>query len=321
MKAKRLLLSVALLAAAGLWTSAVNAQERDPDRRRDLEERLRELQDEIEEIQEELGQRSWDIAFRAPFDRAEPFRVFTLPRNRARLGVVVRTAADDETDPVGAVIESVASEGPAEEAGLQAGDIITSFDGERLSGRYPAAGPDESEPARKLIDLVGELDVGDTVAIEYRRDERSHSTTAVLRRIDETDFAFRIRPFEEVRPRVVLAEPGRRAAVISMLSDAWSELELASLNEGLGRYFGTDEGLLVIRAPEGSLDLQAGDVILSIDGREPRSPSRALRILRSYEPGEEMSMEVMRDLNRMTISATVPEPEGWYERRWRDNWY
>jgi S1-C subfamily serine protease len=98
-------------------------------------------------------------------------------------------------------------------------------------------------------------------------------------------------------------------------------MELASLNEGLGRYFGTDEGLLVIRAPEESLDLQAGDVILSIDGREPRSPSRALRILRSYEPGEEVSMEVMRDLNRMTISATVPEPEGWYDRRWRDNWF
>jgi C-terminal processing protease CtpA/Prc len=323
MKAKRLLLSVALLAAAGLWTVPVNAQERDRDRRRELEERLRELREEIEEIEAEMGRRRWDVAFRGAFDRAEPFRVLTFPRNRARLGVVVRTAADEETDRTGALIQSVTPDGPADEAGLQAGDIITQFDRESLVGRYPAAAPDESEPARKLIDLVGELELGDTVAIEYHRDDQTRNTTAVLRRIDEDDFAFRWNsPDVELRRGVrVFAEPGRRSAVISVLSDAWSEIELVSLNEGLGRYFGTDEGLLVIRAPDESLDLQAGDVILSIDGREPRSPSRALRILRSYEPGEEVSMEIMRDLNRMTIAATVPEPEGWYDRRWRDNWY
>jgi C-terminal processing protease CtpA/Prc len=160
MKAKRLLLSVAFLAAAGLWTAPVNAQERDRDRRRELEERLRELREEIEEIETEMGRRRWDVAFRGAFDRTEPFRVLTFPRNRARLGIVVRTAADDETDRIGAVIESVTSDGPAEEAGLRAGDAITSFDGETLVGRYPAAGPDESEPARKLIDLVGLHDRG-----------------------------------------------------------------------------------------------------------------------------------------------------------------
>jgi C-terminal processing protease CtpA/Prc len=320
MRAKKLLFSMAFLAAVGVWAVPVEAQEDVRERRRELEERLRELRQEIEEIQDELRPRRFSVGFRGPM---EPFRVLTFPRNRARLGVVVRTAADDETDHSGALIQSVTPDGPADEAGLEAGDMITQFDGESLVGRYPPAAPDESEPARKLVDLVGELEIGDTVAIEYRRDDQTRNTTAVLRKIDENEFVFwGDAPEVPVLPRVnVFADGGRRSAVISVLSDTWSEIELVSLNEGLGRYFGTEEGLLVVRAPEEFLDLEAGDVILSIDSREPRSPSRALRILRSYEPGEEVSMEIMRDLSRITISATVPEPEGWFDRRWRDDWY
>ena len=50
-------------------------------------------------------------------------------------------------------------------------------------------------------------------------------------------------------------------------------------------------------------------MILSIDGREPTSPAHALRIVRSYEPGETMSIEIMRDKRRQTLSVTVPERE------------
>ena len=43
----------------------------------------------------------------------------------------------------------------------------------------------------------------------------------------------------------------------------WADLEVVKLTERLGRYFGTDEGLLVISAPESNaFKLQDGDVIL-----------------------------------------------------------
>jgi len=53
--------------------------------------------------------------------------------------------------------------------------------------------------------------------------------------------------------------------------------------------------------------LKAGDVILKIDGREPKSVSQADRILRSYDSGETAKLEVMRKQKRITVSWAVPE--------------
>lgn len=308
MKLTRFILPVFALAVVGI--SPLTGQEPDEDRARELEQQLRNLRREMREVERELGRsraRSFSYSW-APGGR-RPVRVLNFMGNRARLGVVVRTAADDATDPIGAVIESVSPESPADEGGLEGGDVIVSFNGEPLAGRYPPAGPDESEPAIKLVDLVGDGEVGDTVIIEYRRDGQTRTTTVVLRDLDEEDFFLRL---PVIAPRVQLRGlEGDRFNVITVLSDTWSDIELVALNEGLASYFGTDEGLLVIRPPsDEALELEAGDVILSIDGRTPRSPSRALRILRSYEPGEALTFEIMRNKRRMTVSATVPEDEG-----------
>src|SRR5713101_1163024 len=52
---------------------------------------------------------------------------FSYSDNRGRIGVVVRTDASPETDKLGAKLEAVTPGGPAEKAGLKAGDIITKF--------------------------------------------------------------------------------------------------------------------------------------------------------------------------------------------------
>ena len=253
---------------------------------------------------------------------------------------MVRTAADEETDPIGAVLESVDAGSAAGEAGLEAGDIIVSFAGEVLTGRYPPADPDESEPAIKLIDLVRDHDPGDEVTVEYRRGDRTQSTIVTLDGggglVGSRFFIGGPGDFEFEWPRVEfdqaprgdvrvqLRRPGSRGGftVLSIIGDVWSDIELVGLNEDLGRYFGTEEGLLVIAPPshEG-VELQSGDVILSIDGREPRSPSRALRILRSYEEGETVNLEIMRDRNRMTVSVEVPERENdFFDSTWNRRW-
>jgi S1-C subfamily serine protease len=83
-------------------------------------------------------------------------------------------------------------------------------------------------------------------------------------------------------------------------------LELAPLNSDLGRYFGTDEGVLVISAPKDSaLSLRGGDVVLAVDGRAPSSPSHLLRILRSYETGETFKLDIMRNRKRETVTARI----------------
>jgi serine protease Do len=121
------------------------------------------------------------------------------------------------------------------------------------------------------------------------------------------------------RPDIdVHVEPWIEPGAIANLTDrivsniripaSWLDAELVTLNPELGEYFGTTKGILVVRAPrEGTLGLRSGDVILSIGGREPSSPSHALRILRSYEAGERVNIEVMREKRRQTVTATVPE--------------
>lgn len=86
-------------------------------------------------------------------------------------------------------------------------------------------------------------------------------------------------------------------------------MKLARITPQLGRYFGTDTGVLVVRAPaRGVLSLQDGDVILSIGGRTPRSSSQAARILTSYDPGQKIRLVIMREHRRINITTVMPGP-------------
>lgn len=109
--------------------------------------------------------------------------------------------------------------------------------------------------------------------------------------------------------------PGPRIAGLErllppmLMAGPLGDMELVTLTPQLGRYFGSDKGVLVVRAPAG-LKLEGGDVILSIDGRQPLSGSHATRILASYQPGEKLTMSVMRMHKTLEVQTTVPHGEG-----------
>jgi S1-C subfamily serine protease len=86
------------------------------------------------------------------------------------------------------------------------------------------------------------------------------------------------------------------------------DLELAPLNPDLGQYFGTTDGVLVIRGPkDSSLGLKGGDVVQAVDGRKPAGPSHLLRILRSYDRGETFKLDILRNRKRETVTARLGE--------------
>jgi hypothetical protein len=91
--------------------------------------------------------------------------------------------------------------------------------------------------------------------------------------------------------------------------------EFVTVTPKLGRYFGTDKGVLVVRAPEDDgLKLEEGDVVLTVDGREPQNSSHLLRILRSYQPGEKIRLGVLRDRKKVAVDAVAPEHRDHLER-------
>ena len=82
-------------------------------------------------------------------------------------------------------------------------------------------------------------------------------------------------------------------------------VHLEPLNEELGEYFGGDDGVLVTDVVEEStLGLRPGDVILSVGGREVSEPDDVVRILRSYEEDEPVTLTVRRQGEQMQLRAT-----------------
>jgi len=228
---------------------------------------------------------------------------YSFNDNRGRIGVVVKSDADSETDKIGARIEGVTPGGPAAKAGLKVGDIITKFNGTSLAG-VKAEDEEESGPGTKLVELARGLEPGDTVQLEYRRGSDSKKATLVAERLPHLEM------FRLPEPPA-MAMPRMPEMNFEFFGSPWGDLEVVSLNPDLGEYFGTKEGVLVVKAPaDSSLPLKGGDVILSIGGRKPTSPSHAMRILRSYEPGETVALDIMRKQKRVTLNWKVPEREG-----------
>src|SRR5213083_107583 len=246
---------------------------------------------------------------RTPRPPREPrVQAFMWGDHRGRIGVVVRTDASPETDKTGAKIEGVTPGGPADKAGLKVGDIITKFNGTSLAA-LKAEDEDQSGPGTKLVELARKLTPDDTVQVEYRRGNDTKQATLVA-----ADLGPRFQ-MEMPGPPDIAVAPMLGMDHFEMFGSPWGNLELVSLNADLGEYFGTKEGVLVVKAPaDSSLPLKGGDVIQAIGARKPTSASHAMRILRSYEPGETVALDIMRKQKRVTVSWKVPERE---ERRLR----
>jgi len=239
--------------------------------------------------------------------RDGPFGVYTFSENRGRIGVIVDTRANDAGDKVGARIEGITPGGPGEKAGLKAGDVITRFNGTALGG---AASEDNerSGPGLKLINLARELEPGDTAQVEYRRGTDARKVTIVAEDLGGGPMEMPgMGNFENMLPKMRMG-PGNDFEFA--FGSPWGGIELVELNPDLGDYFGTREGVLVVSAPEDStLALKGGDVIVSIGGRKPTSPMQAMRILRSYDPGESVTLDVLRKQKHVSVTWKVPERE------------
>src|SRR5256885_16872920 len=74
--------------------------------------------------------------------------------NRGRIGVVVNTAANADSDKIGARIVAVTPSGPADKAGLKAGDVVTKVNGTALGGvRAGSDDEEQSRPGMKVVEL------------------------------------------------------------------------------------------------------------------------------------------------------------------------
>jgi membrane-associated protease RseP (regulator of RpoE activity) len=105
------------------------------------------------------------------------------------------------------------------------------------------------------------------------------------------------KPGEDCRGRNLLAEAFR-----------WRGLNLASVDAQLGRYFGTDKGVLVLSAGPVLEALQPGDVILRVDDTAVATPREVMDALRGKPAASTVPVDYLRDRKPSSAKIKVPEP-------------
>ena len=215
----------------------------------------------------------------------------------AMLGINI---GGEQSKADGVEVMSVSPSGPAEAAGLRKGDVITAIDGKPLR-----KAPESQQPGRQLVDHLRSIEPGKAVKIDYLRDGKKLSTTVTTVAAEPP----MMRIVREHFPRLEGMDlPIDLEGWIGGPGRGFRPLELVPVTPKLGQYFGTDKGLLVVRAPAAEASkIEEGDVILTIGGRTPDSPRHAFRILGSYQPNEQVKVEVLRQRKRLTLEMQVPE--------------
>lgn len=216
---------------------------------------------------------------------------------------------DDDRDD-GVALSGVSPGGPADKAGLRVGDVITAINGTA----FKASGDDSASD--KLVEFMHNAKPGDSLKVTYSRDGKSSTATVTAGAFKDFTYSMAIPPMPPTPPMPPMPALAPPAAMPSMpgfnyffsTGRPWGEMQLVSMSAGLGQYFGTDKGLLVLHVPKDSaLQLQEGDVILQVGGRDPGSPPHAMRILGSYGPGESVKLDIMRKGKPVTLNVTLPK--------------
>ena len=166
---------------------------------------------------------------------------------RGWLGVKIQDVTPDVADAMGLVSADGAlvtdvPEGPAMEAGIKSGDVITSFDGVVVAD------------SRELVRRVGVTEVGKAVSIVVNRNGKTESLQITLGRRELAE--------GEPVPAVAAVEP-EKPVITELLG-----LTLSPVNAEIGKDLGLalgDKGLVVMKVDETAeayeKGLRAGDLI------------------------------------------------------------
>ena len=270
--------------------------------------------------------------FRLAFPNAERQVMLQVRARGARLGIGLGDWAEGAVE--GLSVVSVSPGGPADQSGLRSGDMLTTINAESL------AADSGQESYERLREALAGVKPGSDVSIGYRRGEEELEVQVATSSWEQLvaegpgvrvgrmaermgNWARRMNSWNGGKRNVDVAvdvdEDGQERRIVHIRGGApeplafydmaWrlGGLQITELTPALGEYFGADYGLLVVRAPDDQdVPLEDGDVIQKIGGREFKDARHATRILRSYEPGERVELEVLRHKRRKDVSFELP---------------
>jgi serine protease Do len=221
------------------------------------------------------------LSFAIPIDvalHAKDQIVATGHASHARLGVMVQDLNQALAEsfglslPDGALVSSVDPDGPAAEAGLRAGDVITEVNGAAI------------QRAGDLSNRIGMDTPGDHVTLKIWRD---HSTREI-----------------SVRLATAQRESLRQAAWDSE-EHGHLGLVLRPLTRQERSAAGVDHGLVVqeVAGPAARAGIQPGDVLLGIDGHPANSVDQVRSVMRAHP--KSVALLIERDGQRIFVPVQL----------------
>jgi S1-C subfamily serine protease len=188
-------------------------------------------------------------------------------------GLSKEVEVDVRVGASGAAIVEVMPDSPAEDAGLQEGDVIVAVDGQKL------------DVENNLADLIAQYEPGDTVTLEIERPgEDPFEVTVKLGEHPDQEGAAYLGVRYSSAPRF------RDLRVLPLEEFEFDELPFA-FPEGE-----VEQGAIVRRveedSPASAAGLEEGDVITAIDGEAVESPQSLADAIAEREPGDSITLTV-----------------------------
>ncbi len=240
-----------------------------------------------------------------PESAADSFlRLYTGARSFLGVGVSEVTPARAKelklNEERGVEVTRVENDGAAEKAGVQKGDVVLEYQGQRIEG------------TEQFVRLVRETPAGRVVKMLISRGGATQTLTATIgssKGLTTREGSFRLLPRFEV-PEIWMPDFPR----INTTYRTSLGIEAESIESQLAQFFGVKEGVLVRSVIKDSAaekaGFKAGDVITRVEKTEVSSPREVSSAVRRLRAQKSFPISVVRDRNEITLSVTIETEEG-----------
>jgi serine protease Do len=242
--------------------------------------------------------------------------VFTFGTSGSFLGVGVREVDSERAKALnlpaefGVEITKVDESSPAEKAGLKVGDVVQSYNGQRVEGTEQFVRMVRETPAGRTAQLgVVRAGAHQTLSATIASRKSSGVFTGVpmegMKSMEWTGPNFE-RNFEFNMPDIPKATMSWRSSMLGVEGESLGDSQLAS-------FFGVKEGALVRNVIKDTAaekaGIRAGDVIVRIDNEAidaPRDITAALRAARK-DGKKTIAISLFRDRKETPVTVALEE--------------
>ncbi|MGB4063179.1 MAG: DegQ family serine endoprotease [Azonexus sp.] len=199
--------------------------------------------------------------------------------SRGRLGVVIQEVSKELAEslglgkPIGAVVNSVENNGPAEKAGIEAGDVILKFDGKTINN------------SADLPRMVGITKPGTRSTVQVWRKGATREISVVIGEVPDDKLA----SAKPQRSAKSAEQPANRLGLVvsELTADQKRELKM-------------NFGLLIedVRGTGARSDLRPGDIIIAVISKgattEVKTVDQFNKLLAMFEKGSNVTLLIRR---------------------------